>query len=67
MSKKEMKCKITLCEDPDTGMVIAVYDGHCPPGTIEKLAGKIAVNGMSFRKEEEKKKEEKETLKSGGT
>lgn len=55
------KCKITLCEDSD-GKVVAVYDGNCPAGTIEVLAGKIAIDGITFRK-----KIEVETLKSGGT
>lgn len=46
----EPKCELEMCEDPVTGEIIVKYGEHCPPGYVERLAGKVAIKGVQFVK-----------------
>jgi lactate dehydrogenase-like 2-hydroxyacid dehydrogenase len=43
MNKDEKKkgCRVEICEDPETGEIIAKPDAGCPRGYVEKLREKV--------------------------
>lgn len=46
MTKKaENACKLTICEDPETGEIVVKPDGGCPRGYVEKIRDKVQAAG----------------------
>lgn len=43
---KKGKCKLVVCEDPDTGMVKLAPSGECDPGWIKKVKECIETKGI---------------------
>lgn len=46
---KKPVCTMTVCENEVTGEVVVTYSG-CPPGYVERIAGKVATKGVQFVK-----------------
>jgi hypothetical protein len=52
-SEEHPKCSARLCEHPITGELFIVRGKGCPPGYLERIAGKIATKGLKFVDEED--------------
>jgi hypothetical protein len=47
-SKPAPTCRVVLCEDPNTGEILAKGDGNCPDGFIERYRDKCREGGITF-------------------
>ncbi len=55
---KHKQCKMMVRENLSTGEVEMRYPPKCPRGFVERIAGKIAMQGIRFLPETPKKKAE---------
>ncbi len=41
-------CKLTMCEDPQTGKIVVKGSKGCPKGYIEKVEQRVIQEGIYF-------------------